>query len=165
MNKLVIGIFALIVFTSCSKDTVNPDEIAPKDIKKQLEAYDWIPTIVMSDGKNELHQHRPEECELDNRYTFSFGKDSQKMLMDAGTQSCGEDQFTFEKVIFDGANSRTFTYDKDKNSIKFIDSQYDSYGVLIDGDYLVLTSRNNNPTAYVKSIEYHFKGKSKTVKN
>ncbi|WP_104385027.1 hypothetical protein [Sphingobacterium sp. HMA12] len=166
MNKLLFGIFALILFGSCSKDSIDPEKIAPDDVKKQLEAYDWIPTVANSDTKDELYHYKPADCEKDNNYSFSFGSNFQKLKLQIGKELCGFDQDTFEQSILDGKSERSFTYDKEKKSIKFADSdQYESYGILVDEDYLVLTYRNNNPVVDYIPMEYHFKGKSKTEKN
>lgn len=162
MNKLFNGILVLILFCSCSKDTISPEKIAPDDVKKQLEAYDWVPAFSTSDTKDELYHYKPEDCEKDNNYSFSFGNDFQKLKLQPGKELCGANKETFEQSILDGKSERSFTYDKEKKSIKFADSdQYESYGVLVDGDYLVLTYRNNNPMANIIPMEYYFKGKSK----
>jgi len=162
MNKLFKGILVLILFCSCSKDTISPEKIAPEDVKKQLEAYDWTPTFSTSDTKDEQSHYKPEDCEKDNIYSFSFGSDFQKLKLERGKELCEVDKGTFEQFILDGKSERSFTYDKEKKSIKFADSdQYESYGVLVDGDYLVLTYRNNNPLAFVISRAYYFKGKIK----
>jgi len=162
MSKFFSGILVLILFYSCSKDTISPEKIAPDDVKKQLEAYEWIPTVANSDTKNEPYHYKPADCEEDNRYSFSFGSDFQKLKLQPGKELCESNKETFEQSILDGKSERSFTYDREKKSIKFADSdQYESYGVLVDEDYLVLTYRNNNPVAFVVPRAYYFKGKSK----
>lgn len=164
MDKLFNGILVLILFCSCScsKETISPEKIAPEDVKKQLEAYDWNPTFSTSDTKDEQYHYKPEDCEKDNKYSFSFGSDFQKLKLQPGKELCGSNKETFEQFILDGQSEWSFTYDKEKKSIKFADSdQYESYGVLVDGDYLVLTYRNNNPLAFVIPRAYYFKGKSR----
>lgn len=165
MNKLFSGILASVLFCGCSKDTISPEKIAPDDVKKQLEVYDWVPTFANGDAKDELYHYKPEDCERDNTYSFSFGSDFQKLKLATGKELCDSNKPTFEQFILDGKSERSFTYDREKKSIKFADSdQYESYGVLVDGDYLVLTYRNNNPVALVIPKAYYFKGKSKENK-
>ncbi|WP_343563368.1 hypothetical protein [Sphingobacterium sp.] len=165
MNKLFSGILVLILFCGCSKDTISPEKIAPDDLKKQLALYDWVPTFANGDAKDELYHYKPEDCEKDNHYSFSFGNDFQKLKLERGNELCDSNKPTFEQSILEGKSERSFTYDGEKKSIKFADSdQYESYGVLVDGDYLVLTYRNNNPVVDYIPMEYHFKGKSKENK-
>lgn len=161
MNKLFNGILVLILFCSCGKDSINPEKIVPDDVRKQLEAYDWIPIVANSDTKNEPYHYKPADCEKDNHYSFSFGSNSQKLKLERGKEICEADTRTFE-LNFEGKAEQSFTYDREKKSIKFAnDDQYASYAVLVDGDYLVLTSQNSNPLADFISMGYHFKGKSK----
>lgn len=164
MSKLLIGVFALFLWASCSKDHVDPEMMAPLEIQKQLEAYYWEPVPVAGDEKNELYHYKPQDCEMDNLYSFSFSENAQKLIVDSGDEQCDKGEDTFEETIMQGAIDRSFTYDQEKSSMKFVNSdQYESYGVLIDGDYLVLTYRNNNQTANIIPMEYHFRGKSKTI--
>jgi len=165
MNKLLIGIFGLILLGSCSKDSIDPEEKVPNDVKKQLEAYEWIPIVANSDTKNEPYHYKPADCEKDNHYSFSFGSNSQKLKLERGKEICEADTRTFE-LNFEGKAEQSFTYDREKKNIKFAGGdQYASYDVLVDEDYLVLTYRNNNPVVDYIPMEYHFRGKSKTEKN
>jgi hypothetical protein len=97
-------------------------------------------------------------------YTFTFAESANKFTVNRGKELCGDDKLTFESLIFSEQQHRAFTYNKEKKSIKFADSSpYQSYEVQLDGDLLILISRNNNPAAYVLPVEYYFQGKRKAA--
>ncbi|WP_343556659.1 hypothetical protein [Sphingobacterium sp.] len=158
MNKLFTGSFAILfLLTGCSKENeVN----VPMDVQKQLESFEWSPIVSAKGTTNEQLKHKPKDCEKDNVYTFTFSESANKFTVNRGKELCGVDKLTFESLIFAEQQHRAFTYDKEKKSIKFADSDpYQSYEVQIDGDQLILISRNNNPLAYVLPIEFYFQGK------
>jgi hypothetical protein len=163
MNKLFIGSFAiLLLLMSCRKQN---EVTIPMDVQKQLESFEWSPIVSSKGTTNEQFKYKPKNCEMDNVYTFTFAATSNKLGVNRGKELCGDDKLTFESMIFAELQSKAFTYDKEKKSIKFVDSSpYQSYEVQIDGDYLTLISRNNNPVAYVAPFEYYFQGKRAATK-
>ncbi|QQT63150.1 hypothetical protein I6I97_04930 [Sphingobacterium multivorum] len=158
MNKLFTGIFAiLLLLTSCSKEN---EVTVPMDVQKQLESFEWSPIVSAKGTTNEQLKHKPKDCEKDNVYTFTFAESANKLTVNRGKELCANERGTFEGLIFAELQHRAFSYDKEKKSIKFADDDpYQSYEVQLDGDQLILISRNNNPAAYVIPFEYYFQGK------
>jgi hypothetical protein len=162
MNKLFTGSFPILfLLTSCGKEN---EVTAPMDVQKQLESFEWSPIVSAKGTANEQLKHKPKDCEKDNVYTFTFAESANKFTVNRGKELCGDDKLTFESLIFSEQQHRAFTYNKEKKSIKFADSSpYQSYEVQLDGDLLILISRNNNPAAYVLPVEYYFQGKRKAA--
>ncbi|HAF33084.1 MAG TPA: hypothetical protein DCS36_09525 [Sphingobacterium sp.] len=158
MNKLFTGSFAILfLLTSCSKEN---EVTVPMDVQKQLESFEWSPIMSVKGTANEQHKYKLKDCEKDNVYTFTFAESANKFTVNRGKELCGDDKLTFESLIFAEQQHRAFIYDKEKKSIKFADDDpSQSYEVQLDGDQLILISRNNNPAAYVIPFEYYFQGK------
>lgn len=159
IKKLCYSITILTLLSSCAKDSGTPDPEFSKDIQEKLKAYVWHPVAEKGKDVNNHSDYNPDNCELDNNYRFLFHEKSNQLDLDKGAQVCGANKGTFEWSTFEDKNNTSFTFNKEKGTIKFANQdQYSSYTVVVNSNQLVLTSQNNNPAAFVAPVRYYFKG-------
>lgn len=159
---MIYSIVVLTLFTNCEKDKGTTVYEYPVDLQQNLTTYAWLPITSSIEEENNLVNYKPDDCELDNRYHFVFQDKSNEMTVDKGTKKCTGYRGGFEKSIFKRKNRNVFSFNKEKGSIKFSDSDaYSSYLLVVVGDKLILTYHNNNPTANVVPVKYYFKGVKK----
>lgn len=162
IKKMIYAIVLFSLLTNCAKDKGTPIYDDPKDFQKILSTYIWQPIHVNEGSENQLVNYKPDDCEMDNSYLFLFQDESNEMRLDKGAKSCTAQDGMFELGIFKGKNTNGFTFNKEKATIKFSDSDpYSSYLVAFEGNRLIITSQNNNPTANYIPIKFYFKGVKK----
>ncbi|WP_447766561.1 hypothetical protein [Sphingobacterium faecium] len=159
IKKMIYAIVLLSLLTNCAKDKGTPIYDDPKDIQKILSTYIWQPIPVNEGSENQLVNYKPDDCEMDNSYRFLFEEKSNQMKLDRGRKICEANAGILEQLVFKGKNTNAFTFNEEKSTIKFSDSdEYSSYLLAIEGTRLIITYQNNNPAAFVVPVKYYFKG-------